>query len=107
MPTLLKSENKFDTLENIIFSEKLKIANLDFHPEQDLMLIILNTGLVLRAKLSSFTSLKKSNKTQLRKYELVANGTGVHWESLDEDLSLKGLLRDHMINILKSNYVVG
>jgi len=67
MPTLLKSENKFDTLENIIFSETLKIA----------------------------------------KYELVANGTGVHWESLDEDLSLKGLLRDHMINILKSNYVVG
>jgi hypothetical protein len=32
--------NQFDTIENLIFTEGLRIEALDFHPDQDMMLVI-------------------------------------------------------------------
>ncbi len=38
--------NTFDAIESLIICEGLCIVALDFHPEQDMMLIILNTKVV-------------------------------------------------------------
>jgi len=64
------------------------------------MLILLNTKAVLRQRLSPYKSLAKADNKTLMQYELIANGTGVHWESLNEDLSLKGFLRVELRNIV-------
>lgn len=48
------SQNKFDALEQLIFSEGLKIKAVTFHKELDLMLVILNTKAILRQKISSY-----------------------------------------------------
>jgi hypothetical protein len=37
------SPNNFDTIEKNIFEDGLAIETVDFHPELDVMLIILNT----------------------------------------------------------------
>ena len=51
---------------------------VDFHPELDVMLIILNTTAVLHQRLSSYPRLFSSDKNVSLQYELIANGTGIH-----------------------------
>jgi hypothetical protein len=58
------------------------------------MLILLNTKVVLRQPISTHLRLKGHDKTVLLQFEITGSGTGIHWPALDEDLSLKGFLRD-------------
>jgi hypothetical protein len=93
--------NRYDAVEKIIYDEGLRIVSIDIYNELDMMLVILNTSAILRQKISSHPKLKAATKEALNEYELIAGGTGVHWRSLDEDLSLKGFLRDELRNIVK------
>lgn len=100
------STNNYDSIEKLIYEEGLRIEAIDLHPELDVMLIILNTKAVLRQRLSSYKNLQTSNKSALLQYKLTGSGTGVHWPLLDEDLSLKGFLRDELRNTVNNNNVV-
>jgi hypothetical protein len=90
------SPNKYDAVESLIFEEGLRVQAITFYKELNLMLIVLNTKAVLRQKISFFPKLYNASVEQLQQYELIANGTGVHWPALDEDLSLKGFLREEL-----------
>ena len=65
------------------------------------MLVVLNTKAVLYQRLSSYKRLRNASKENLLNYELTGKGTGIHWPLLDEDLSLKGFLRDELLNVVK------
>ena len=93
--------NRYDAVEKIIFEDGLRIIAIEVYPELDMMLIILNTSAILRQKLSSYPNLKAAGKDALNEYEIIADGAGIHWPALDEDLSLKGFLRDELRNIVK------
>jgi hypothetical protein len=93
-------ENKYDSLESLIFQEGLRIEMIDIHQDLDLFLVILNTKAILRQKISAFPRLKDATEEKLKQYELIGNGTGVHWPELDEDLSLKGFLRNELKNLV-------
>lgn len=95
--------NRHDSVEKIIFDDGLRILAIDVYKELDLMLIILNTSAILRQKISSYPNLKTASKEALNEYEIIADGIGIHWPSLDEDLSLKGFLRDELRNMVKGN----
>lgn len=97
------SANNFDAIEKIIFEEGVRIEAVDIHPELDVMLVILNTKAVLHQKISSHKLLKSADKKLLFQFELTGNGTGIHWPLLDEDLSLKGFLRDELLNMVKKD----
>ncbi len=99
------SVNKFDSLEKLIYDEGIRISAVDFHPEMDVMLIILNTKAVLRQPLSIYPALKKADKNDLLQYQITGNGVGLHWPALDEDLSLKGFLRDELKNIVNNKRI--
>lgn len=88
--------NNYDTLESIIFEGGLRIVGMHFHKELDLMLIVLNNKKVLTQKLSSSERLKNATNDQLLNYRLISQGIGVHWPEVDEDLSLKGFLREEI-----------
>ncbi len=96
-------KNNFDSIEKIIFEERVRIDAVDIHPELDVMLIVLNTKAVLHQKLSAYSRLKKADKASLLQYELIGEGTGIHWPLLDEDLSLKGFLRDELLKFVKKD----
>lgn len=96
----ISTKNNYDSIEHIIFEESLQIETIDFHPELDLMLIVLNTKAVLQQHISSYKLLKNADVNTLKQYELIGNGTGVHWTLLDEDLSLKGFLRDELKKVV-------
>ncbi|HEX4372185.1 MAG TPA: DUF2442 domain-containing protein [Puia sp.] len=97
------SVNNYDAIEKLIYEEGLRIEAIDLHPELDVMLIVLNTKAVLHQKLSTYERLKSSDGSALIQYQLMANGTGIHWPLLDEDLSLKGFLRDELKSLVKNN----
>ncbi len=90
--------NSYDSLEQLIYDEGIRIREIDVHPDMDILLIILNTGTVLQEKISKYPRLYNASASALNTYELIGKGTGIHWPELDEDLSLKGFLRDTLKN---------
>lgn len=38
--------------------------------------------------------LKKVSQVQLNECRMIGNGVGIHWESLDEDISIAALFND-------------
>ncbi|SMD43273.1 Protein of unknown function [Aquiflexum balticum DSM 16537] len=82
---------KPDSLDILIQNHKLKIVGLNFYPDLDLLLFVLNNKKVMKRKISDFKNLKNAGLKDLEKYFISKDG--VHWEKLDEDLSLRGLLQ--------------
>lgn len=60
--------------------------------DEDNLWISLYDGRSLSVPLAFFPRLRKANKEQLNRYELSGGGIGIHWEELDEDISVAGLL---------------
>ncbi len=83
-----------DAIEAMILQEGLRITDVHPYKELDLLAVVLNSGNVLQARISDFARLKKASATQLKKWRLIGGGIGIHWEALDEDLSLRGFVRD-------------
>src|SRR3989442_12652313 len=90
------SQNKYDAIENIIFNEGLIIKSVDFSSSFDRMFIQLDNDLVFIAPTTLYKRLSNATAKSLKKYELIAGGTGIHWPDLDEDLSLKGFLKEFL-----------
>jgi hypothetical protein len=90
---MTSSVNRYDTLEQIIFEQGLRIRGVHAYGELDLLLFVLNNGKVLRRKISTSTRLRQASQETLDDYHLISGGVGVHWPQVDEDVSLKGLLK--------------
>jgi hypothetical protein len=60
--------------------------------KQDSMWIQLADGRVLGVPLEYFPRLSDASPAQRKRYRISASGKGLHWEELDEDISVKGLL---------------
>ncbi|MEP6750637.1 MAG: DUF2442 domain-containing protein [Bacteroidota bacterium] len=96
------SHNKYDAIENIIFKEGLRITSLEISPEKDKLFIHLNTNLTFVAPTKNYNGLKNASAKRLKNYRLVGNGIGINWPELDEDLSLKGFLKEFLIQKVKT-----
>jgi hypothetical protein len=87
----------------LIFEQNLRVKTLHIDKELDLLLLIFNTRNVLKSKLSDYPKLKNASKSQLSDWCLISGGIGIHWESLNEDLSLKGFLKTSALNQILRN----
>jgi len=52
----------------------------------------LTDGRQLSVPLAYFPRLLHATKESLQRFELSGGGTGIHWDELDEDISVEGLL---------------
>ncbi len=59
---------------------------------QDSFRVALDDGRELSVPLAWFPRLLRGTPEQLRNWELIGRGEGLHWEDLDEDISVAGLL---------------
>ena len=57
------------------------------------LVVRLVDGRRVAVPLEWFPRLAKATQAQLKNYELLGDGEGIHWPELDEDLSVAGLLR--------------
>lgn len=83
-----------DPFDRLIFEKGLRIKQLMPDKSLNTMLILLNNGHALRVPISHFTRLKAATQTELDQWALSGDGTGIRWETIDEDLSLKGLIKE-------------
>jgi len=72
---------------------------IEMHPQahrvtcNDVSLIVdLTDGRTISAPLIWFPLLANASATELKNWELLGDGDGIHWPDLDEDLSVAGLL---------------
>jgi DNA-binding transcriptional ArsR family regulator len=60
-------------------------------------MITLNTGLQLRSPLTP--RLLQASADTIKSYRLIGKGLGVHWDEVDEDLSLRSFLEDARVDL--------
>lgn len=58
----------------------------------DMLQVQLTDGRILSVPLSWFPVLHAASEEDRRKYEIGGGGVGLHWPTLDEDLSMAGLM---------------
>jgi hypothetical protein len=54
--------------------------------------VSLADGREISVPLGWFPRLQKATRTQRNKWRLIGGGLGIHWEELDEDVSVQALL---------------
>lgn len=86
-----------DPVDRLILEQGLRIKQLFFNKEVDRILVLLTNGNVLNLKLSQYERLQNATTDQLLHYSLIGNGIAVSWDELDEDLSLKGFIKQAAI----------
>ena len=57
------------------------------------MVVELVDGRTVSVPLVWYPRLSAATRQQLENFEILADGEGIHWPDLDEDLSVAGLLR--------------
>src|SRR4051794_23253201 len=62
--------------------------------EQDLW-VSLRDGRQLSVPLAYFPRLLNASSEQRKQFELSGGGSGIHWDAIDEDVSVAGLLLGH------------
>jgi len=83
-----------DAIDQLIIENNLEIVGLNFYPQIDLMLVVLNNKRVLKCEISRYRRLASATSSQLEHYEITP--MGVHWLDIDEDLSLRGFLKHEL-----------
>lgn len=77
MNTLVK--NKPAIAQKVRFSDNILIAQLE-------------DGREISVPLEWFPKLRDASEKELNNWRLIGGGIGIHWEDLDEDLSVEGFL---------------
>jgi hypothetical protein len=58
----------------------------------DTLVVHLEDGRSIGAPLEWFPRLRDASDADRGRWRLIGRGVGIHWEALDEDLSVRGLL---------------
>jgi hypothetical protein len=59
---------------------------------RDALVVILQDGRQISAPLAWFPRLKGATAAQRKNWRLIGGGVGIHWEDVDEDISVESLL---------------
>ncbi|MEA3330324.1 MAG: DUF2442 domain-containing protein [Campylobacterota bacterium] len=86
-------------------NNKILIKSVGFGDEK--MYIELNSEKVLTVPYAYTKKLKNANPNDLHDFRLIANGIGIHFEKIDEDISVEGIIRDFGNETKRINISVG
>ena len=89
-----------DPLDQLIHEGGLRIVDVEPLQHQGLLVVMLNSGTPLMVRTEHFPRLAKAKADQLTGWEIIAGGTAIGWDQLDEHLSLKGFLMTEVRNEL-------
>jgi Protein of unknown function (DUF2442) len=67
-----------------------RIVDLSF--TSDALRVVLADGREVSAPLEWFPRLRDANTKQRKNWRLIGRGVGIHWEDIDEDISVNSLL---------------
>jgi hypothetical protein len=73
-------------------NNRVLISSIGFGDNK--MYIELNTSKILAIPYNYTQKLQNASIKDLKEYELIGDGIGIHFNNIDEDLSLNGIIRD-------------
>ena len=73
-----------------ILTAEPKAVEIQF--DSDNIIVKLADGRILFTPLVYFPKLLNATQDQRNNFEISGGGSGLHWENLDEDISVRGLL---------------
>lgn len=76
----------------IALAENIGVALHELNCDTTMLWVSLADGRQLGVLLAYFPRLLKATVEQRQHYEFSGAGTGIHWDELDEDISVQGLL---------------
>jgi len=73
---------------------KVKIDPLatDVYFDDNFLIVILSDAREIKVPLEWYPKLRNATKEQLKSWRMIGNGVGIHWDKIDEDLSVEGFL---------------
>jgi hypothetical protein len=73
-------------------AESVEVLAVDASCTRDTLAVTLSDGRVVSAPLAWFPRLLDATPKQRADWELIGGGIGLHWEAVDEDISVASLL---------------
>ena len=73
-------------------AESVEVLAVDVSCTDDTLAVTLSDGRVVSAPLAWFPRLLEATPRQRADWELIGGGIGLHWEAVDEDISVASLL---------------
>ena len=73
--------------------EKTETLAVDASCSKDALSVTLSDGRVVSVPLVWFPRLVDASARERSSWELIGGGIGIHWEAIDEDISVASLLR--------------
>ncbi|GJL76402.1 MAG TPA: DUF2442 domain-containing protein [Nitrosomonas nitrosa] len=65
---------------------------LDVHVSEDTLSVEFNDGRTISVPLDWYPRLSHATEQERSNWRIIGKGHGIHWEDLDEDISVEGLL---------------
>jgi hypothetical protein len=65
---------------------------IDIRITKEDLTVFLEDGRIVSVPLEWFPRLRDASETELSEWEIIGGGIGIHWEKIDEDISVRGLL---------------
>lgn len=77
----------------MITSTESILKAVDIWFTDDMLFVRLEDGREIGTPLEWFPKLRSATSEQRKNWRLVGKGVGIHWEDLDEDLSVRKLIQ--------------
>ena len=72
----------------------------------DTLVVHLEDGRTISAPLEWFPRLRDASDAERQQWRLIGRGIGIHWKTLDEDLSVRGLLEGAAVKARRASQSV-
>jgi len=73
--------------------EHAEASAVDVSCTNDTLSVVLSDGRIISVPLAWFPRLMEGTPRQRAEWELIGGGIGIHWEEIDEDISVASLLQ--------------
>jgi len=77
-------------MSTLVKNKIVKATDLEF--TEDALKVFLEDGREITVPIEWFPKLRNASPQERNNWRFIGNGVGIHWNSLDEDISIKGLL---------------
>lgn len=77
---------------------------VDVSCSSDALTVVLDDGRTVSVPLVWFPRLLSATEKQRREWEFIGGGIGIHWEEIDEDISVASLLNPEKFMRLANSY---
>jgi hypothetical protein len=71
------------------------LAVLDVAITEDTLTVELEDGRTLSVPLAWYPRLANATPEERKQWRVIGDGAGIHWQALDEDISVEGLIAGH------------